>query len=173
MTKAQVDLLKTQFYATATNATTGKKDRIANQMIVVFDNDHTFHSNLEPIIWDETNELVYTIRANTDKYTNAESPFRIIAGPMVNIYYFEGYYDYNGLLSMLATLKTATLVNDAQIEAIKDWAMEIHNSPLQPNRATPYYATDATAITRAPTIINRTDVAVNADSGNVVIEEKV
>ena len=61
----------------------------ANNLIVTCDNMFVYSNTSDFLIWDDDNECLYAIRANTDHYNQDQFPMEISCTSYENIQYIE------------------------------------------------------------------------------------
>lgn len=140
----------------------GTGHHMAGIVSVVFDGGVSYEmNNISPegarhmVIWDDANEIVSACCHNTDFYTQAQQPFKIMSGVYANIHYMEGIYSMKNFIATIE--KNFPMLTADQIAIIKEWANQVRNSVQQP-RALPYYDDNKFNIVPHPNqAINRED----------------
>lgn len=80
------------------------KEQGAKVLIVVADNNEWFRNLNEFMIWDDSNEILWSLSINTDGATQPEAPFNVRATTYENIQYIKADFDKFGVTDLLNTL---------------------------------------------------------------------
>ena len=119
----------------------GTGQHMAGRLAIVFNNEVCFVDTRDYIIWDDANELVHCIRANSeDPVSQATCPYRITTGMYENAQYLEGLYNMRNLKTAIKEMfLDKGLITEAQQEEILNWADSIRNQPLDYKAKGPYF----------------------------------
>ncbi|MEG2266118.1 MAG: hypothetical protein RSC68_17510 [Acinetobacter sp.] len=123
---------------------------------VVFASDHSMISRADAIIWDDKNELVFSVRSNNDHGNNAVCPIAVTAGPYDTIQYMKGMYTMSNF-EAAADILFAGLITAEQKAQLLKFVDSFRIHAIEPIRAEPYYTSDPIIIPNAPHIIKRDD----------------
>ena len=119
----------------------GTGSHMAGRLAVVFNNEVCFVDTRDYVIFDDDNELVHCIRANSeDPVSQAMCPYRITTGMYANAQYLEGLYNMRNFKTAVKELFVDTgLISEEQQEQIMNWANGIRNQPLDYKAKGPYF----------------------------------
>lgn len=136
MEKDQVSLIKS---ISLSDDGTGKP--LASSLTTVFDDEVAFRNTDDFVIWDDENELVHAIKANSDSpRSSADSPYKLITGFYGNIQFMEGLYNMTNFKKVVDELFVKTgLINEEKKNMIFEWAANIRNIANVPKSPGPYY----------------------------------
>ena len=110
----------------------GTGQHMAGRLAIVFNNEVCFVDTRDYIIWDDANELVHCIRANSeDPVSQATCPYRITTGMYENAQYLEGLYNMRNFKTAIKEMfLDKGLITEAQQEEILNWADSIRSSSV-------------------------------------------
>ena len=123
------------------NTITDDGKRLAGALLVYFDDEVRFNDAMDYVIYDDSNELLHTIRANVENPVDqARLPYRITTGMYEHIQYMEALYDMSSFKEAVqGLLVDSGLINEAQKEHIFKWAVGIQNHTTIPKAPGPYF----------------------------------
>lgn len=138
MEKDQVLLVKN---TSLSDDGTGKP--LADVLTTVFDDEVAFRNTDDFVIWDDANELVHAIKANSDSPRSAaDSPYKLISGFYGNIQFLEGLYNMSNFKKVVDELFVNTgLITEEKKDMIMKWADDVRNHACVPKSPGPYYDT--------------------------------
>lgn len=100
-------------------------------IIVTCDNMIVYSTATEFLIWDDDNEHLYAIRANTDHYNQDKAPIEISCTKYDNIQYIEGNISAANLKTVLDDFFVANnLITEEQKTKVIAFADDISNHLL-------------------------------------------
>lgn len=136
MTPEQIKLIRD--YSWKDDGTGG---HMAGRLAIVFNNEVCFVDTRDYLIFDDKNQLVHCIRANSeDPISQGLCPYRITTGMYANAQYLEGLYTMRNFKTAIKELFLDTgLINKEQQEEIMKWANSIRNQPLEQKAPGPYF----------------------------------
>ena len=95
-------------------------------IVVVCDNMIIFSTNTSFVVWDDDNERVYSIRANTGQYTQDGVPMEILCTSYENIQYIKGYTTTANLKNVLQdTFVGGGLIDNEKLDKIIEYANKV------------------------------------------------
>ena len=103
----------------------------STNITVTCDNMIIYSNATEFLIWDDDNEHLYAIRANTDHYNQDDSPMEISCTKYDNIQYIECHISGENLKTVLDEFFIAnSLIDENQKEKIINFTDSISNHLL-------------------------------------------
>ena len=152
MTKDQVKLMRDYAYKNDGNDKT-----MAYSMSAVFNNEIVFNNKDHFIIYDDANELVHCLQANTSDVLEASiAPYKINTGFYANIQYMEGLYTMSNFGTAVKELfLDKGLIKEEQYDSIMQWANSIRNTA--PDRRPMYFDENVVPIPKATSRMPRKD----------------
>lgn len=100
MTKDQVIKLRDEINANS------------NGIIITMDNMMVFSDKAEFVIWDDDNEYIHCIRANTGYHTQAQSPVEVVSSTYEHIQYITGYINSKNAISLVEDFASNNLMDE-------------------------------------------------------------
>ena len=148
----------------------GTGHRLAGAIVVYYDNEVRFNDACDYVIYDDSNELVHTIRPNTENpVEQARFPYRITTGMYDHIQYMEALYTMANFQKAVQGLLVDTgLINEAQKEHIMKWAVGIQNHISIPKQPGPYFKDTILPIGSTPVPEIRDDGLHHAAPTNLI-----
>lgn len=136
---------------------TGKP--LAGSLSVVFNNELAFSSNRDYVIYDDENELVHAIKANTEHPVDQSRwPYRIMTGYYGNAQYMEAMYDMPNFRKAIQGLFVDTgLISQEKADMIINWAQQIQNQTIVPKQPGPYFKDTVLPVGKQPVDERRPD----------------
>lgn len=152
MTADQVKMMRD--YANKDDGTGTTK---AYSMTAVFNNEISFSNKDHYVIYDDANELIHCLEANTSTIDEASvAPYKINTGFYGNIQYMEGLYTMKNFGTAVKDLfLDKGLITQDQYDQIMNWSQTIRNS--MPDKKPMYYKETAAPIPRSPSRVTRKD----------------
>jgi hypothetical protein len=101
------------------------------------DNTMYFYDNWKQhnhLIWDDTNEIAYSIRTSTNQYNQSSHQLELISFPYSNIQYLISITDLKTLPEILNKIKTggANITDEQILEILKELQPISRNSNIEP-----------------------------------------
>lgn len=142
MTAEQIKMFR-DFYLQPVELQDGSKVTLAATFNVILDNDLHCCSSTDCIIWDDAGEMLHVVRPNTGVHSQGACPINVFSATYEMIQNVEATLSRTAFEKLLDEGFLSSLVNDAQKEYLKKFALSLRNQATQPARVYPVLPDDS------------------------------